>query len=464
MDKWLSHPTVMKVMALALGILLWAIVHFNPDNPPSQVASLVEIKTIGPVQVTPSGLDEQRFVLVDMQPQSIDLTVRGTRAEILAARPDDFRLSVDLSEVEAGTHTIPIKIDDMPRGLQLVQLNPGAVVVTVEMLQTKEFEVELEIRGEPAEGYRVGTPIFNPSNRAYVTLPAEELERVVRVGAVLEIDGASETIRGRVVRLTAYDADGNALEQAIITPPELEVEVPITLPSKTVPVQYRYVGTPPDGLAVASLEPDVQQVTVYGPQAALDKLQELQVDVDLSKLRESGPFEVPLEAGSPFAFVSPDKAVFQAAVVPAETRVLENVPISWNGLGEGLRVVSQEPAGDRISIQVSGAPELLNRLQPADVTVVADLSGRGPGVHTVPLTISLPRFVTRTGGVTSVTVEIVPRETAATADPETEPPEGTAPPPGDGGEGETSDGGQTGEEALADQADEALAETAVGAG
>lgn len=440
MDKWLSHPTVMKVMALALGILLWAIVHFNPDNPPSQVASLIEIDTIRSVPVTPVGLDEQRFVLVDMQPKSIDLTVRGTRAEILAARPDDFRLSADLSEVEAGTHTIPVKIDEMPRGLQLVQLNPGAVVVTVEMLQTREFEVELEIRGEPAEGYRVGTPILYPSNRAYVTLPAEELERVVRVGAVLEIDGASETIRGRVVRLAAYDAEGNVLEGAIITPPELEAEIPITLPSKTVPLQIRYIGTPPDGLAVVSLEPDIQQATVFGPQEELNRLDVLQVDVDLSALRKSGPFEVPLEAGQRFA-VSPNKVVFRAEVAPAETRWIEDVPIIWNGLGDGLRVVPREPPGDRIGIQVSGAPELLNRLQPGDVTVTADLSGRGPGVHTVTLTVSLPRFVTRTDGVTSVTVEIVSRETAAAAEPGEELPTEE-----EQGEENPSDGGPAGEE------------------
>lgn len=418
MDKWLSHPTVMKVMALALGILLWAIVHFNPDNPPSQVASLIEIDTIRSVPVTPVGLDEQRFVLVDMQPKSIDLTVRGTRAEILAARPDDFRLSADLGEVEAGTHTIPVKIDEMPRGLQLVQLNPGAVVVTVGMLETREFEVELEIRGEPAEGYRVGTPILYPSNRAYVTLPAEELDRVARVGAVLEIGGESETIRGRVVRLAAFDAEGNVLERAIITPPELEVEIPITLPSKTVPLQIRYVGTPPDGLAVVSLEPDIRQATVFGPQEELDKLDALQVDVDLSALRRSGPVEVPLETGLRSVSVSPDKVVIQAEVAPAETRWIEDVPIIWNGLGEGLRVVPREPPSDRISIQVSGAQELLSRLQPGDVTVTADLGGRGPGVHTVTLNVSLPRFVTWTGGVPSVTVEIVSRETAAVAEPE----------------------------------------------
>jgi len=442
-DKWLSHPTVMKVMALALGILLWAIVHFNPDNPPSQVASLVEIDTVRSVPVTPVGLDEQRFVLVAMQPQSIDLTVRGTRAEMLAARPEDFRLSVDLSEVEAGTHTLPVKIDEMPRGLQLVQLNPGAVVVTVEMLQTREFEVELEIRGEPAEGYRIGTPILSPSNRAYVTLPAEELERVAKVGAVLEIDGESETIRGRGVQLAAYDAGGNVLERAIITPPELEVEIPITLPSKTVPLQFRYLGTPPDGLAIASLEPDIQQATIFGPQEELDRLSVLQVDVDLSAIRRTGPFEVPLEAGQRVASVSPDKVVFQAEVVPAETRWLEGVPIIWNGLGEGLRVVPKEPPSDRISIQVRGAPELISRLQPADVTVTADLGGRGPGVHTVTLSVSLPRFVTRAGGVTSVTVEIVPRETAAAAEPE----DGA---PAEEGQGEKnpSGDGRTGEEAL----------------
>lgn len=412
MDRWLSHPTVMKLMALALGILLWAVVHFDPENPPSNVASLVEVKTIRSVQVHVVGLDEQRFELVDMQPKTIDLTVRGTRADILATRPEDYRLSVDLSELEAGTHTVSVQIDAMPRGLQLVSMNPGAVSVTLEPLQTKEFEVQLMIRGEPAEGYVVGKPILRPSNRAYVTLPDEELARVARVGAVIDVDGERETIRDEI-RLVAYDADGKIVEGAIIYPAVLEVEVPITLPFKTVPLQFRFQGEPAPGLAVASFQPDVDQVTVYGPQAELDRLEVLPVHVPMRNIRQTGRLELPLKAPSANLTVEPAQVTVQVEVVKAATRTFKELPVYWNGLGDGLRATVREPKTGRADIVVSGAPDVLDRLKPGDVMVIADLSGRGPGVYTVSLIVNLPRFVTQVGGTRSVTVEITPEGGAA---------------------------------------------------
>ncbi len=413
MDKWLSHPAVMKLMALGLGILLWAVVHFDPENPPSNVASLVEIKTIKSVQVDVVGLDKQRFELADMQPTTIDLTVRGTRADILATRPEDYQLSVNLSELEAGTHTVPVQIDAMPRGLQLVSMNPGAVTVTLELLQTKEFEVELEIRGQPAEGYVVGTPILRPSNRAYVTLPDEELARVVRVGAIIDISGERETIRSKDVKLAAYDAEGRAVEGAIIHPAVLEVDVPITLPFKTVPLKFRFQGEPAAGLAIASFEPAFDQVTVYGPQAELDKMDVLLVDVPLQNIRQTGQLELPLKAPSSTVSVDPDRVAVQVEVVQAATRTFEQIPIYWNGLGEGLRVTARDPETGRADIVVSGAPETLNGLKTGDVTVIADLNGRGPGVHTVPLIVHLPQFVAQVGGTRSVVVEIKAEEEAS---------------------------------------------------
>lgn len=447
MDKWLSHPAVMKLMALALGILLWAVVHFDPENPPSNVASLVEIKTIKSVQVDVVGLDEQRFELVDMQPKTIDLTVRGTRADILATRPEDYQLSVDLSELEAGTHTVSVQIDAMPRGLQLVSMNPGAVSVTLELLQTKEFEVQLDIRGEPAEGYVVGTPILRPSNRAYVTLPDEELARVVRVGAVIDIDGERETIRNKSVKLAAYDAGGKVVDGAIIHPAVLEVEVPITLPFKAVPLQFRFQGEPAPGLAIASFQPAVDQVTVYGPQAELDKMDVLPVNVPLRNIRQTGRLELPLKAQSANVSVDPDRVAVQVDVVQAATRTFEQLPIYWNGLGDGLQVTARDPETGRADIVVSGAPETLNGLKPGDVTVIADLNGRGPGVHTVPLIVNLPQFVVQVGGTRSVTVEITAEEGAspeAGGDTDAaEPVGGEADGGADGGEA-TGDGGDSG--------------------
>ncbi|MDB4865945.1 MAG: hypothetical protein JWR03_278, partial [Cohnella sp.] len=64
MDKWLNHPTAIKLMALAIGIIMWAVVHFDPANSPSNVAALMETRTIENVKVEPFGLDERNFTLL----------------------------------------------------------------------------------------------------------------------------------------------------------------------------------------------------------------------------------------------------------------------------------------------------------------------------------------------------------------------------------------------------------------
>ena len=59
MDKWLSHPTALKIISLVIGILLWAVVHFDSDRSPNMVASLTENKDIDSVQVEAVGMDEK---------------------------------------------------------------------------------------------------------------------------------------------------------------------------------------------------------------------------------------------------------------------------------------------------------------------------------------------------------------------------------------------------------------------
>ena len=55
---------------------------------------------------------------------------------------------------------------------------------------------------------------------------------------------------------------------------------------------------------------------------------------------------------------------------------------------------------------------------------MVDLSGRGPGVYTLPLVVSLERFMEQVGGTKSITVEIIDEaaeETSAEGE-ETPPP------------------------------------------
>ncbi|MCD9025692.1 CdaR family protein [Cohnella silvisoli] len=417
MDKWLNHPTAAKLVALALGILMWAVVHFDPaESSPNNVASLLETRVIDAVNIQPYGLDERNYVLLGMEPKTVKLKVRGTRSDLLAAATKDYRIQVDLRTVGEGKHTLNLD-ENLPRGIQLVEMTPATVTVEIEALQIKEFEVDIRTEGNPAKGYKVGTPIIKPSNRVHVTLPKNELAKVERVGATISIDGDKQTLKSQSVKLAVYDNKGNIIENAIIDPAVVEVEVPITNPFKTVPLQFKLMGHMPTGLSIASFKADVEQVTVYGPQEALDKIEFIEVDVQLDDLKNSGKVSIPLKIVAPIIEISPKQIDINIEVLLSGTRSLEGLPITWSGLGDGLTVKIIDPSTGKADITIKGAPAILDRLKPGDVGVVVDLSGRGPGTYTVPLVVNLERFMEQAGGTSSVTVEIT-ADVPASAVPE----------------------------------------------
>lgn len=406
MDKWLNNPTAAKLIALGVAILMWAVVHFDPDeSTPNNVSSLYDTKVIEGVTIQPYGLDERNYVLIGMEPLKVNLTVKGSKSDLKTAQSKDYRLRVDLRTVGEGEHTLQLE-ENLPRGITLVSMSPTSVLVKIEALQTKEFEVDVQTKGNPAKGYKVGTPIIKPSNRVHVTLPKSQLTNVVSVGATIEIDGEKETIKNKSVKLAAYDESGKVIEEAVIEPAVLEVEVPITNPFKTVPLQFKLIGHMPAGLSISSFKPEVEQVTLYGPQEALDKIEFLEVEVQLDSLRNSGKVSVPLKIVAPIIEISPAEISINIEVLLSTTRTLEGLTISLSGLGEGLLATITDPSTGRADITIQGAPAILDRLSPGDVDVIADLSGRGPGIYTVPLIVSLERFMEQAGGTNSITVEI----------------------------------------------------------
>lgn len=395
MDKWLNNTNAIKIAALLLGILLWAVVHLDEEAPPNKVSTLVETKVIDNVKIIPTGLDEQRYLLNSLEPQVVRIQVRGQRSLLSSATPDTFRVNLDLRDVKEGTHTISLTTD-LPYGLQLVAMEPSAAVVEVEELQTKEFDVNITTEGTPADGYKAGTPIVQPSNRVHVTLPTTLMPNVASVNAVINIEGVSAPVKQKRVKLTAYDKAGRAIPEAVLTPPTLEVEVPVTRPFKTVPLQVNFVGDLPAGQAIASFEPNVHQVALYGPQSELDKLDFYDsIQVDVGKLKQSGTMSVKLPVPPNIEKIEPSVVQFDVKIVDAAEKELTNVPIAISGESDQLKATLAEPAGGQLNLKVIGAPELLNALEPDDVQLIANVSGLPPGNHQVPLVVNLPNFVKR---------------------------------------------------------------------
>ncbi|MFD1903855.1 CdaR family protein [Paenibacillus rhizoplanae] len=99
----------------------------------------------------------------------------------------------------------------------------------------------MNITGEPAAGYEVGSPVIDPVS-VEVTLPASDLGRVAKVQGKVELEGQNETFSEKRLKLFALDSKGNELEDAVIEPSTVAVEVPVTLPSKNLAAGHQLHG------------------------------------------------------------------------------------------------------------------------------------------------------------------------------------------------------------------------------
>lgn len=444
MDKWLRNNNIIRIVAVLVGLLLWVIVRLDVQNStgPSQPTTISQTYTNVSVQVI--GLDEERFTLMSYEPQRVTLTVVGTASSLRRVN-DNYRVLLNLTDVQPGEHLVSLTHEGFPSNVQVV-LDPPNVAVKIDEKERKELPVTIELSGAPAEGYTAGEPIVQP-DRVNVTVESSLADGVASVVGLVDIGGAKETVR-REVRLVALDPDGKEVDIAV-TPAVVEVQVPVTSPFKTVPLRVSLEGAPPAGFAVESFAQSVQEVTVYGPQSTLAGISFYDgFGIDLSRITESRTFEFELPRRGDIERVEPAAATATVTIVPAETRTIEGVPLTLNGRRAEYEYALTVPGTEAVDVTVEAAPSVAARLTSGSMAASVDVSGLAPGEHQVQIVYGLPSFVELAeGNALAATIVVTEASEEASAEPDT-----------DGG----SEGGNAGGDA--DGAGESGASAGAGAG
>lgn len=413
MDKWFNNATFSKILALLISILLWAMVHLDSGTTSPGITTAYDNKTIKDVAIQAVGLNDN-YVLSAMSTDRVNLEVRGQRSLLTSFFTDDYKVTVDLSNVKAGTETLPLRAD-LPSGVEVISINPSMVTVTVEEKKTKPFNVTIATDGEPAAGMRLGTPSSDPA-AVNVTLAESRLEAVASVRGIVDVSGAKENVSERRVRLKAYDKNGQEIEEAVIEPATVSAEVPVVQGYKAMPIRVSYTGDLPDGLVVASVKPSVTEASVYAPTSVLSGLTgNVAATLDLGTLTEAGTKQVQARLTVPAgaervdpASITLDVTVAPDGAVPTTQRTIENVPIQISGAGDSGSVTIVNPESQTMNVSINGPEDLVKELTNNDIILVADTAGLEPGQHDVPLKVTLPKYISLAdeGAPLSVTVQV----------------------------------------------------------
>ncbi|MBP1996819.1 CdaR family protein [Paenibacillus eucommiae] len=390
MDKWLRNTNVVRVVALVIGILLWVVVHMEESSAPGTTSLSNREETINNVAIT-KKYDESLFYISSIEPSNVQVILSGKESLVKKVTTSNtYRVELDLTKVGKGEHDLALIPVGFPSSL-VVEVVPRTVHVVIEELQKKEVPVVINVTGTPAEGLKAGQPIIKP-NKVYVTAPTSRLNEIETVRGEVSVDKANAAVT-KEVRLQAFDADGKEV-QVVMNPQVVDVEIPITSPFQTIPLQIKLVGEPAKGFAIASVVQNTDKVTVYGAQDVVDKMEFYQgPQVNIQGINETKEYTLDIPLTNKITQVDPSKVTVQVEIVPSVTKELENIPITIIGQNDGFNTRVSVPESARINITVEGAPDIIEQIKAQDVQAIVDVSNLPPGQHEINVSLNLPSFV-----------------------------------------------------------------------
>lgn len=255
-----AHNLGLKIVSLAVAVAVWAWVQGSQE---------VEVRTRAVV----SWELPEELVSVDPLRKSLVVTVRGSQGRARTVKRGAMSMEVDLTEAEAGPLSVDfneLRIDGVPNGLEVVQLSPPALDLTLEAPLTRRVKVKPLVMGEPAEGYRRASVEVEPDT-VEIRGPESLVRGITEVPTdIIDISGATEprttAVPLAIKERTVAPVGGRSVQVRV----EVEAEV-ATRRFEEVPVLVRDKGWSADVETVI--------VTLAGPVLEMGAVQAGQVSL-----------------------------------------------------------------------------------------------------------------------------------------------------------------------------------------
>jgi len=415
MDKWLNSHWFARAVALLLAVMMWMVVNLETEQTtlPEAAGQPVLIDSVN-LHVK---YDTDRFQVVKQQ-RTVKVALESNnpfyKHNLFPA--DSYEVYVDATNLGKGTHRVPVQYKGFPDEVK-VGIIPNIVEITLEEKKTVEREVAVEMLGQVAPGYTAGEPIVKPF-RALVRVPESQVDKVAAVKASVDLEGATSAIK-TTVPLKVVDKSGNVIQGADVVPLTVEVNIPVTSPFVKVPIKLNLTNEMPNGYSLASVDMNVDEVTVFGPKEVIDALKATTYpgpEIDLSNITSDRLLELKIPIMDNIVKVEPEYLKVSLKVVPSTVKRLEKIPIRISGLSEDMQAKVLSTDGQEMStidFDVIGAEQVLGNLRQEDLQVVADVSNMPAGVYEVALNYIFNQsdyIMTSASAPKKVTIEITNKQ------------------------------------------------------
>ena len=387
-----SRNKVLQVIAsILVAVAIW--VYVDVEKAPERT------KTIRDIPVEFSGesttLADKNLMLLSGYDTTVDLTIKGTKRELVKINKDNVRLVASTSSIDSvGVHTLRWDVV-YPDGVQSSALSVDwaskyKVTVTVGELYTKEVPVNCTVTGQVADGYFTGETVLDPTTLV-LRGQRDDLLNVAYAKLTVDISDATRSvIQTESVQL--YDNDDNPVDNSNIRTNAslIQAKVPV-LTTKEVSLAVELSGVP--GSAGQSIKTTItpSSVRLIGEADVLENIDEIVLatlyieDLDIW---QQNSYVVTAPDGTWLAN-SNEVATVEITMEGIEEKTVTVDTFSYTNVPSGLYAEVQ----DTLDVRLWGLSEELAELKADAITATVDLSSvTETGSCRVPVTVTVSGY------------------------------------------------------------------------
>ena len=373
-DKFLNNPNTLVYVSLICAFGAFFAVDrkiINLKETESVVLSNVPIV---------ADYNEENFV-VEGIPESADIVLMGRKSDLyLAEQLGDHKLTLDLTDINEGTHKVNLKYNNPIN--TLYEKVSATKTLTNDILNTDKLNNTLVISN-----------IALDRDDVIVKSYREKLDTVASVKAIVDVNALNASQAGTYsldnVKLVAYNEIGNEISDVEIVPSTVTATVTITSPSKVVPVNVIPIGEPASGSAISSITANVNTVTLYGEEAVLNTISEINVEIDVNNLANDKTYQETIVKPNGVRSISETAITIKVEMEKETSKEFENIPITFKNLDTSKYIVqATQDQVTSVTVVVKGVDAVLNKLKAEDITAYIDLAKLEEGSYTVPVMVS----------------------------------------------------------------------------
>lgn len=379
-DRVAGRKSTLIIVSLLLAFGVFVIIDQESNV---MIDKYAEILYNQPV----TAVYNEELYVVEGLPKTVDITLVGQRRHIFLAKQSPSKgVSVDLTGLKPGNHKVTLKYSQRLKSLDY-KLDPSQVTVTIYEKVSETRSLTVDILHQDNLDSKLYIDNVELDRTDVIIKGAEyKLKKVATVKALVDVNSISNPKAGELtlkdVPLVAYDTDGKVVDVEIV-PKTVDAKLTITSPSKQVPITVVPTGKLAFGKAIKSIDTSVSTVTVYGDQAAVDKLQDIKVEVDVKGLEASKEYNVTLKRPNGITELSDKTITIKVNIDNSITKEFDNISVSTENLNSKYKVQALSQEDTQVTVVVTGSEDIVKNVEATSIKAYIDLKNYGVGEHEV---------------------------------------------------------------------------------